>query len=213
MPRMGTLHLAAVVLTLVGLGAIRFELLDAGGGKTKPQLGHPDGHAFTDEDRTRIKKAALAHLAAEHKGDVMATLHVSSHAIREAKETPESLQKHEAQALVFNYTKGKAFRVSIDPQTGKVTQQTEVTGMILSSPEEREEGRKIVLAFAEHAKFAKAGALAGGGFAVQTPKGLEATKVPHRYLEYHLTSADHKTLERVVIVDLSDKKVASSKAP
>jgi hypothetical protein len=212
MQRKKTVSVLAAGLTLWAALAIGFQWLNAQGGKTDPKLGHPAGHAFTDADRDKIKAAALAQLAAEHKGDVIRALHVSSHAVREGKETPENLQKHEAQALVFNYTKGKAFRVDLDPQTGKVLRQEEVQGMILSSREERAEGKKLVADYAEHAKLIKAGSLVEGGFAVQTPKDIAATKVPHRYLEYHLTSADNKTLERVVIVDLSDKKVVSSKA-
>jgi hypothetical protein len=212
MSRKSIFEFLAAILTVFAV-ARGLPLLNAQGDKTKPQVGHPLGHAFTDADRTTIKSAALAHLAAEHKGDVVRALHVSSHAVRESKETPESLQKHEAQALLFNYTKGKAYRVDLDPQTGKVLRQEEVQGMILSSAEERAEGKKLAEAFPDHAKLVKAGGHVEGGFVVQPPKGLGATAVPHRYLEYHLTSADHKTLERVITVDLSEKKVVLSKAP
>src|SRR5262249_25457538 len=154
----------------------------------------------------------LTHVAPKEK-DVVRFLHVSSHAIREDKETGRSLTKHEGQALVFNYTTGKAFRVHVDAQTGKVTGQVEVKGAINSSAEEREEGKKLAEGYKDHADLMKKGGHVVGGFLTGPPKGTPATTVPHRYLEYHLTSADRRTVERVIIVDLSAKKVVSSKAP
>jgi hypothetical protein len=203
------LLIVAVALILCCV-AVQFHI-DAGTGKKiVPQIGHDQGHAFTDADRAKIKALALAHLA-HKKTDVVRVLHVSSHALRQGAETPENLNKHEAHALVFNYTTGKAQRVHIDPQTGKVTSSEEVKGFINSSHEEREEGKKLVESFKEHADIMKAGGLVDGGFRTVAPKGTPSTPVPHRYLEYHVTSKDHRLL-RTVIVDLSAKKVISSKA-
>src|SRR5438132_5004823 len=63
-----------------------------------PQIGHPLGHAFSEADRARIKKAALAHVAASTKGQTVRVMGVSSLALREGKESEENLQKHVAQA-------------------------------------------------------------------------------------------------------------------
>ena len=191
--------------------AVQFHILDAGGGKkVAPQIGHDQGHAFTDADRVKIKALALTHLA-HKKTDVVRVMNISSHALRQGAETPENLNKHEAHALVFNYTTGKAQRVHIDPHTGKVTSSEEVKGFINSSHDEREEGKKLVESYKEHADIMKAGGLVDGGFRTMAPKGSPGTAVPHRYLEYHMTSKEHRLL-RIVIVDLSAKKVISSKA-
>src|SRR5207302_9739203 len=107
-------------------------ILDAEAGKPAPKLGHEHGHAFTAADRAKIKTLALSHLA--HKKDhAVRVMHVSSHALRQGAETPENLQMHEAQALVFNYTTGKGQRVHIDPKSGKVTASEEVKGAINTS--------------------------------------------------------------------------------
>jgi hypothetical protein len=198
-----------IALTIIALGAAtatHAARSGAGPGGT-PQIGHPLGHAFTDADRALIKKAALAHVADKAKGQTIRVMGVSSHALREGKETQENLQKHVAHALVFNYATGKASRLTLDPATGKITGQEEVKGQIDSSPEERAEGAKIIEA---DAKVFKKGGNVVGGFVVPPPKGQPATKVPHRYLEYHVTAADH-THQSIVVVDLTAKKIVSSK--
>jgi hypothetical protein len=202
-------RIALAFVALFALGAatvIHAARFGAGPGGT-PQIGHPLGHAFSDADRAKIKKAALAHVAASTKGQTVRVMGVSSLALREGKETEENLQKHVAQALVFNYATGKASRLTLDPATGKITGQEEVKGHIDSSPEERAEGAKIIQA---DAKVFKKGGNVVGGFIVPPPKGEPATKVPHRYLEFHVTAADH-THQSVVVVDLTAKKVVSSK--
>jgi hypothetical protein len=176
-------------------------------GKTgSPTLGHPQGHLLTDTDRATIKKAALAHLTTSAKGQTVRFMGVSTHAIREGPDTPENPQKHEVQALVFNYTTGKATRLRFDPNNGKMVGQEDVAGTISSSEEERKEGEKIIEA---DAKIFKKGDMIVGGFVINPPKGAPATKVPHRYLEFHVTGPNH-THQSLVVVDLTAKKIISS---
>jgi len=205
MPQRGALTFVAL-LALGAATATHASRSGAGPGGT-PQVGHPLGHALSDADRAKIKKAALAHVAAKTKGQTVRLMGVSSHALREGKETPENLQKHEVHALLFNYTTGKATRIRMNPVSGKITSQEEVKGQIDSSPEERSEGEKIIQA---DAKVFKKGGHVVGGFVVPPPKGQPATKVPHRYLEYHVTAAD-RTHDTIVVVDLTAKKVVNSK--
>jgi hypothetical protein len=203
------LRVSLTFVALLALGAATvIHVSRSGAQQAEPaQIGHPLGHAFSDTDRARIKKTVLAHIADKAKGQSVRVMGVSSLALRDAKETSENLKKHVAQALVFNYATGKAARLNLDPATGKVTGQEEVKGHIDSSPEERSEGAKIIQA---DAKAFKKGGNVVGGFVVSPPKGQPATKVPHRYLEYHVTAADH-THQFIVVVDLTAKKVVSFK--
>ena len=208
---MSKARLLALAAVLAGVLAATVGL-QAQGDAGKPKYGHPHGHAFSDADRAGLKAAALAHVEASHKGDLLRAMHVASRPLFEAKGADQG-RKHMAEVLVFDYTKGQAFRVEIDPQSGKITKQEDVQGLVLSSHEEREEGKKLAEADADLSKAVKAGGHIEGGFTVQPPKGLPATDVPHRYLEYHLTSPDHRALERMIVVDLSSKKIVVSKAP
>jgi hypothetical protein len=206
MSRPQSIALGLAALVAFGVAALahvtRAEVDQAGG----PALGHPLGHAFSEADRAKIKKIALAHVAAP-KGHTVRFLSVGSHALREGKDVPENPQKHVAEALLFNYTTGKATRLQLDPQTGKVIKQEEVTHFISSSAEERADGEQIIQA---DPKLFKKGDLIVGGFLINPPKGLPATKVPHRYLEYHVTGPDHAH-KHEVIVDVSAKRVVRSK--
>jgi hypothetical protein len=197
---------ACAALLALGL-ALASRPSGATPGAGEPKIGHPKGHAFTEADRAHIKKEALAHVAAP-KGQTVRVMSVSSHAIREGKETAENLAKHTAHALVFNYTTGKATRLTIDPATGKVTNTEAVRGSIESSKEERDEGVKIIQ---NDAKVFKKGNGVTGGFLVPAPKGEPATKVPHRYLLYEVTAGANNARQATVIVDMSAKRVVSSK--
>jgi hypothetical protein len=178
----------------------------------KPGLGHPLGHAFSGQDRAKIKKLALAHVAPK-KGQHVRVLSVSSHAVRSPGADTKNLSKHVAHALVFNYSTGKALRVEVDPRTGKATHQEEVKGGLGPSPEEIAEGKDLVQAHAKLAPLVKAGSHVVGGFIVQAPKGVAATPVPHRYMEFHVVSPDHKKTQREAIIDLSARKVVVVRAP
>ena len=206
MPRATRFALAAVPVAVLAIAVGLCAQDDAG----NPKYGPPHGHAFSDTDRAKLKAVALAHVEPMIKGDLLRAMHVASRPVHDGKGAEH---KHMAEVLVFDYTKGQAFRVEIDPQSGKVTKQEEVQGQIVSSREERDEGKKLAEADAELNKAVKSGGHIEGGFAVAMPKGLPATDVPHRYLEYHLTSPDHKSLERMIVVDLSAKKVVLNKAP
>jgi len=197
-----------VITSLLALGlAVAIHPSDATPGAGGPAIGHAKGHAFTDADRAHIQKEALAHVAPKAKGQTLRVMSVSSHALREGKETAENLKKHVAHALVFNYATGKATRLTIDPGTGKVTNTEAVKGTIESAKDEREEGVKIIQ---KDAKVFKKGNQVTGGFLVTAPKGEPATKVPHRYLLFEVTGANNAR-EATVVVDMTAKRVVSSK--
>ena len=213
MSRQRACGLALAALLVVGLVvALRSSGAWQGGTTGTPKIGHPLGHAFSDQDRAKIKALALAHVAPK-KGQQVRVLSVSSHAVRSPGADTKNLEKHVAHALLFNYSTGKAMRVEVDPKTGKVSQQEEVKGGLGPSPEEIAEGAGLVKSNPKLAPLVKAGSHVVGGFIVQAPKGAAATTVPHRYMEFHVVSPDHKKTQQEVIVDLSAKKVVSVGAP
>jgi hypothetical protein len=209
--RAGGVALAALLICSLAV-VLRSSGAWQGGAAGKAKIGHPLGHAFSNQDRAKIKAMALAHVAPK-KGQQVRVLSVSSHAVRSKGPDTKNLEKHVAHALLFNYSTGKAIRVEVDPRTGKVSHQEEVKGGLGPSAEERAEGSSLVKSDPRLAKLVKGGSHVVGGFIVQAPKGLAATPVPHRYMEFHVVSPDHKKTQQEIIVDLSAKKVVSVRAP
>ena len=79
----------------------------------------------------------------------------------------------------------------------------------MPSPEEIEEAKAIIRADAKHAPLLKAGGVLEGGFLVTHREA----KGPHRMLQIQLLTKDHSALQRLVVVDLVDRKIVDSVTP
>jgi hypothetical protein len=169
----------------------------------KTALGQP----LPAEERNRVAAAIRAHLkVAEGDKDKIRLLH-ARRAAGGDKDAPKDL----VEAVLFNYATGKALRLALEVPTGKVVREEELPGLPQPSPEEIKEAKGLVEKDPEHAKLVKAGGVLEGGFVTEPPKEVAPKgKVPHRILQ--LLSADRTKFERIIYVDLTDRKILSSKA-
>ena len=108
----------------------------------------------------------------------------------------------------FDHTRGKAFRVVIDENSGKNFQQQTYPGRPQSSRREFEKAVSIIGRNSTLAGLIAEGAVAEGGFIVDGPAGHPPN---NRYIQIRLLSPDRQTLLRVALVDLTEGVVASAR--
>jgi hypothetical protein len=113
-----------------------------------------------------------------------------------------------AEAIIFNYSTGKASRLLVNADSGEILQEEILRGRPQPSPEEIQEAQQIIGKQAQLAELINNGSVVDGGFAVDAPQGLPRH---HRYLQMRLLSANRSRLQRVVTVDLTSGKIADLK--
>ena len=113
-----------------------------------------------------------------------------------------------ASIVIFNYSRGSATRLTMDSSNGVVLRQERLRGRPQSSEEERREARLLIWANPQHAQMLRAGAIIEGGFVVDGP-GRESWR--HRFLLFQLLSSDRQSLQRVVIVNLTTRRIAQTR--
>lgn len=109
----------------------------------------------------------------------------------------------------FDHASGMASRVVIDEGSGKVLQQQIYAGRPQSSWREFQDAVCIIGSDPTVGRLIAEGALAEGGFIVDGPAGHRAS---HRYIQIRLLSPDRQHLLRVVLVDLTERAVASARS-
>lgn len=177
----------------------------AGGGQPeeiKLSIKTPLGEELSKDERRQIEKFLLAHLKADAK---TARVRLLSARRSEGEREKRDLVK----AITFDYDAGKATRFTIDLPTNRVVEQEALPGAPQPSREEVEEAKEIMRRDAKLADLLPQGTLAGG-FLERSPPGKERT---HRLIEFQLLSKDRKDLLRVIVVDLTDRKVSSVTQP
>ncbi len=167
------------------------------------QLGVP----FTSQERTQIANKLLANpqLAPRMKNHRIRVLSVVS-TTGEKATNGQRPGKRLASVLLFNYSTNKATRFLVDPTNGAVLSQEELRGRIRASEEELQEAMRIIQANREHASLLQAGGILEGGFIVDGPKGAP----DNRYIQMQLLTADRRSIQRVVVIDLTKGTIASS---
>ena len=96
----------------------------------------------------------------------------------------------------------------MDWSNGAVLRQELLRGRPQPSEEERQEARQIIRADPEHARMLEAGSVIEGGFIVDAPR-LESTR--DRFLQFQILTSDRLGLQRVVIVNLTSRRIAESR--
>ena len=167
------------------------------------QIGTP----FTSQERTQIANKLLAspQLAPRIKNQSVKVLSVVS-TTGEKATNEQRLRKRLASILLFNYSTNKATRFLVDPTNGAVLSQEELRGRPRASQEELQEAIRIIQANREHARLLQAGGTLEGGFIVDGPKGSP----DNRYIQMQLLTSDRRSIQRVVVVDLTKGTIASS---
>jgi len=109
----------------------------------------------------------------------------------------------------FDYASGVATRVVVDESSGKILQYQTYPGRPQSSRQEFHEAVSIIGHDPKLARLVEGGAVTEGGFIVDGPAGHPRND---RYIQIRLLSADRRNLLRVVLVDLTERVVASARS-
>lgn len=171
--------------------------------------GRPESSqgSITPEEQARLSKQALAHLRKSPavKRQRLRVLSIKSLPNEDEKVTP---QKSRATVVVFNYSTGKATRLTMDRSNDLVLREERLPGRPQPSEEEREEARQVVRADSELGRMLAGGSVLEGGFVVDAPEGQS---LRHRFIQFQILTSDRLSLERLVIVNLTSGSIAESK--
>ncbi len=162
---------------------------------------------LTKDERDRVVAKTLAHprVADKLKGHRVRAVRVT-HARNSDRLTAGSDQVASASVTLFDYTTGKTTRYTIDLRSGELLREQALPGHPQSSQEERDDAAAIIQQDRELSSLLQSGHKLIGGFIVEGPSGT----VPwHRYMHLRIVTDDMRRTRRVVIVDLSDRVIAS----
>jgi hypothetical protein len=109
--------------------------------------------------------------------------------------------------IEFDYARGTASRVVSDQTSGKVLESRGYPGRPQSSAQEFQDAVSVIGRDSALASLVAGGVAWEGGFIVDGPSGHPAVD---RYIQIRLLSLDRENLLRVVLVDLTQRVVASA---
>jgi hypothetical protein len=116
---------------------------------------------------------------------------------------------HIASIVLFNYTVGKAVRLLVDASTGEILTEEPIRGRPQPSEEEIQEAAKIIKQNPALGRMLQDGSILEGGFIADGPIG---TPQRHRFIQMHVLTSNRRTLQRLVVVDLTSGTIAESRA-
>jgi hypothetical protein len=164
------------------------------------------GPSAQQEERARIatnvlQNQDLAALAAQGK---LRALSVAPYT--PAKDEPAA-PANAASVIVFSYGEGRAYRVLYDPVANHILQRQPLSGHPQPSQDEIYDAYQLIRSDPAHAQLLAAGNVLEGGFAVNGPPG---SPLRDRFVQVQMLSRDRKSFVRVITVDLTTEKIASS---
>jgi hypothetical protein len=115
---------------------------------------------------------------------------------------------HTITMIRFDYASGTASRVVVDETDGRVLRDQKYPGRPQSSRQEFREAVSIIGDDSALGSLVAGGAVSEGGFIVDGPSGHPGND---RYIQIRLLSPDRRSLLRVVLVDLTERAVASAR--
>lgn len=113
-----------------------------------------------------------------------------------------------ASVVVFNYTLGNTTRLIMNSSNGSILREDRLRGRPQPSEEELQEARQVIRADPAHARMLQAGAIIEGGFVVSPPRRQSRR---NRFLQFQILTFDRQRLQRLVIVNLTTRRIAESR--
>lgn len=165
------------------------------------QIGNQQ-ETLSSAEQARLSRQALMHLqrslAAKHT-----RLRVLS-----IKSVPLEKGTSIASVVVFNYSQGIATRLIMDSSNGDVLREERLSGRPQASEEELQEARQVIRTDPEHARILQGGGVIEGGFVVDGPKRQSSH---NRFIQFQILTSNRQSLRRVVIVNLTTRRIAESR--
>ncbi|HEV3168392.1 MAG TPA: hypothetical protein VGZ22_30585 [Isosphaeraceae bacterium] len=197
--------LAVMSPSLSGQQRRKADKAPAGKAASKPASTVTDSYTKEEIAKIAAQVVVLPEVAATTKGHQVRIIRVAKEA-EDHKTTTGAPPRQLAHLVLRDDTTGKAERIVFDPASGKLVSREPIEGAPAPSEEELEEASQIAGADAEVARLVKEGAHVTGGFIATAPAGARPN---HRYLQFQVLSADRRKMQRVVVVDLTTRTVAS----
>jgi hypothetical protein len=163
------------------------------------------GQPLTNDERDRVVTKALAHpaVAARFKGHRVRALRVVHERVAD-KALGDQVSS--ASVTIFDYNTGATTRYVMNLANGELLSEQALPGHPQSSAEERDEAASIIQKDPELSALLQADHKMIGGFIVEAPPGARRS---HRYLQMRIVTADMSRTARLVIVDMTDRVIAS----
>jgi hypothetical protein len=161
--------------------------------------------SLTPDERTRLGAQALTHLRRSLSAKNQRLRILSIRRVPLEKGTVDSSI---ASVVVFNYSQGKATRLIMDSSNGAVIREERLRGRPQASEEERQEARQVIRADLEHARMLEAGGVLEGGFVVDAPR---RQSMRDRFIQFQILTSNRQGLQRLVIVNLTTRRIAESR--
>jgi hypothetical protein len=167
-----------------------------------------DARPLTQAEQSRIVESLFANprLSTTFRQQRVRALSVKALPVN--KDAGASSTRRIATVVVFNYTEGRASRFLVDAESGELLSEETLRGRPQASPEEKQEAAEIIRRSDELRRLLREDTQLEGGFIVDDPRRGRNTR--NRFIQFHILSPDRQRILRLVVVDLTERRVALS---
>lgn len=164
------------------------------------------GEPVTAEERARVVSRLFANerIAKLIRGQRVSALSVS---LAPNEKASAASARRVLAVVTFNYSRGVATRYLVNAESAEILREETLRGRPQASPEEIRDATEIIRGDPELGRLLQEGGGVGGGFIVDGPRSATAN---HRFIQLHILASGRARILRMVIVDLTDGKIAYS---
>ncbi|HEX8920475.1 MAG TPA: hypothetical protein VF766_03290 [Pyrinomonadaceae bacterium] len=165
-----------------------------------------DARPLTQSEQSRIVERLFSNprLSSTFRQQRVRALSVK--ALPVDKDTGAAQAKRLASVIVFNYSQGRASRYLVDAETGELLSEETLRGRPQASAEEKDEAAEIIRRSDELNRLLRENNQLEGGFIVDDPRRGSSSR--NRFIQFHILSPDRQRILRLVVVDLTERRVA-----
>lgn len=161
--------------------------------------------SLTPDERAWLSEQALTHL---RRSPAAKNQRLRILSIKRVPSEKGTVETSIASVVVFNYSQGNAARLIMDSSNGVVLREERLRGRPQPSEEELQEARQLIRADPEHARMLQAGGVIEGGFVVDAPR---RQSMRDRFIQFQILTSNRLGLQRLVIVNLTTRRIAESR--
>jgi hypothetical protein len=164
----------------------------------------------TADERARVVSRLFANrrIAELIKGQRVSALSVR---LAPNDKTGAASERRVLAVVTFNYSRGVATRYLVDAESSEILNEEILRGRPQSSPAEIQEATDLIRSDPQFGRLLQESAGIEGGFIVDGPRSATTRAAPnHRFIQLHILASDRARILRMVIVDLTDRKIAYS---
>jgi hypothetical protein len=168
------------------------------------------GEPVTADERQRVVSRLFAN---QRIAELIRGQRVSALSVRLAHnyKAGAAAERRILAVVTFNYSRGVATRYLVDAESAEILSEEILRGRPQSSPQEIQEATEIIRRDPDLGRLLQGRGGVQGGFIVDGPRSATARATTnHRFIQLHILASDRARILRMVIVDLTDRKIAYS---